>query len=132
MGPSDGKPTDNTLRRWLNFGKSGAKLIWGCEAVAVTHDGRANPNQLMINDANLSDLERLRTSLVKIHRDLYGNTDDLLVGLQLTHSGRFARPNAGGKLEPVIAYHHPVLDPLFNIDPELSGNHGSRDRCSSC
>jgi Asp-tRNA(Asn)/Glu-tRNA(Gln) amidotransferase A subunit family amidase len=27
-----------------NFGKSGAKMIWGGEAVAVRHDGRANPN----------------------------------------------------------------------------------------
>jgi 2,4-dienoyl-CoA reductase-like NADH-dependent reductase (Old Yellow Enzyme family) len=117
-GTHDGKPTDNTRRRWMNFGKSGAKLIWGCEAVAVTHDGRANPNQLMINDNNLSALEGLRKDLVNTHKEMYGNTDDLLVGLQLTHSGRFARPNHKTRLEPIIAYHHPLLDPLFNIDPD--------------
>ena len=31
------------------FGISGAKLIWGGEAVAVRHDGRANHRQLVIN-----------------------------------------------------------------------------------
>ena len=92
-GTSDGKPTELTYRRWENFGKSGAKLIWGGEAVAVRHDGRANPNQLLITEENLSSLESLRKSLVNAHRDEYGCTDDLLIGLQLTHSGRFSRPN---------------------------------------
>src|SRR6185295_4387456 len=44
-GTADGRPTELTFRRWANFGRSGAKLIWGGEAVAVCHDGRANPNQ---------------------------------------------------------------------------------------
>jgi len=48
-GNSDGTPSENTKRRWSNFGKSGAKLIWGGEAVAVRHDGRANPHQLILN-----------------------------------------------------------------------------------
>ena len=48
-GTADGEPTDLTRRRWRHFGQSGAKLIWGGEAVAVRHDGRANPNQLVIN-----------------------------------------------------------------------------------
>src|SRR5690606_15261937 len=33
-GTEDGAPTDFTLRRWRRFGESGAKLIWGGEAVA--------------------------------------------------------------------------------------------------
>ena len=40
-GTADGNPTELTARRWENFGRSGAKLIWGGEAVAVRHDGRA-------------------------------------------------------------------------------------------
>ena len=32
---SDGSPSELTLRRWRNFGLSGAKLIWGGEAAAV-------------------------------------------------------------------------------------------------
>ena len=92
-GTTDGKPTELTRRRWANFGLSGAKLIWGGEAVAVRHDGRANPNQLLINDGTLNDLESLRELLVSTHAKEFGQTDDLCVGLQLTHSGRFARPN---------------------------------------
>jgi len=55
----DGAPTDLVLRRWRRFGTSGAKLIWGGEAVAVRHDGRANPNQLLINPSTAGDLARL-------------------------------------------------------------------------
>ena len=43
----DGAPSENTVRRWQRFGRSGGKLIWGGEAVAVSHEGRANPNQLL-------------------------------------------------------------------------------------
>lgn len=118
-GTPEGLPTDNTHRRWRNFGRSGAKLIWGGEAVAVRHDGRANPNQLRIDADTLGGLADLRQTLVGAHRDSFGQTDDLVVGLQLTHSGRFARPNVKTRLEPLILYHHPLLDPLFNVDPDL-------------
>ena len=36
---ADGHPTDLVRRRWSNFGRSGAKLIWGGEAAAVRPDG---------------------------------------------------------------------------------------------
>ena len=55
-GTADGKPTEATVRRWKHFGVSGAKLIWGGEAVAVSHEGRANPNQLLINEQTKSEL----------------------------------------------------------------------------
>ena len=54
-GTADGNPSEHTMQRWKKFGRSGAKLIWGGEAVAVSHEGRANPNQLGIVD---DDLER--------------------------------------------------------------------------
>src|SRR5580658_10312904 len=54
-GTTDGRPSELTRRRWRNFGLSGAKLIWGGEAVAVRHDGRANPNQLVIDDSTVKD-----------------------------------------------------------------------------
>ncbi len=116
-GTTDGHPTELTQRRWKRFGLSGAKLIWGGEAVAVQPDGRANPNQLMINAATVGDLAHLREILIAAHREQFGTTDDLLIGLQLTHSGRFARPT--GALEPRILYHHPLLDSKFGVDPEL-------------
>ena len=118
-GTLDGQPSEKTLRRWANFGRSGAKLIWGGEAVAVRHDGRANPNQLMIKEHTLSGLEKLYETLVQNHRERFGSTEDLLVGLQLTHSGRFARPNEKTRLEPKILYHHQVLDQIFNLDPDM-------------
>jgi len=114
-GTTDGKPTELTFRRWRNFGLSGAKLIWGGEAAAVRPDGRANPNQLMMLDENMTEIESLRQALVDEHKAHYDSTDDLLVGLQLTHSGRFCRPNEKTKLEPKILYHHPLLDKIFNI-----------------
>jgi NADPH2 dehydrogenase len=113
-GATDGRTTDLVLRRWQRFGQSGAKLIWGCEAVAVRPDGRANPNQLMITPQTVGSLAAARAMLVQAHEERFGRSDDLLVGLQLTHSGRFARPHSK-KLEPVILYHHPILDKKFGV-----------------
>ena len=45
----DGKPTEDLIRRWTRFGESGAKFLWGLEAMAVRRDGRANPNQLILS-----------------------------------------------------------------------------------
>ena len=112
----DGSPSEHTLRRWRNFGHSGAKLIWGGEAAAVQPEGRANPNQTLGTIENRNGLTRLRDTLVEAHAHDFGSTDDLVIGLQLTHSGRFCRPN-DQKLEPRIAYHHPLLDAKFNIAP---------------
>lgn len=106
---SDGRPSDLVRRRWQRFGESGAKLIWGGEAVAVRPDGRANPRQLVLNDANAASIGALRELLVTTHAR-HSSTDDLMVGLQLTHSGRWARPNDFKTFEPRIAYRHPLLD----------------------
>jgi NADPH2 dehydrogenase len=116
-GTMDGHPSDLTYRRWKNFGLSGAKLIWGGEAVAVRHDGRANAKQLIINEDTVDDIAKLRQTLVDAHAETFGSTDGLYVGLQLTHSGRFCRPNSG-KLEPKVAYRHPLLDKKFNVDDD--------------
>lgn len=116
-GTTDGRPTEETVRRWQHFGVSGSKLIWGGEAVAVRHDGRANPNQLLINEKNLRELAKLRETLVMIHEREYGTSSDLLVGLQLTHSGRYCKPNRKDCMEPQILYHHPVLDRKLGLPP---------------
>ncbi len=79
-------------------------------------DGRANPNQLLALESNRSGLAKLRETLFAAHAERHATMDDLLVGLQLTHSGRFCRPNTK-QLEPRIAYHHPLLDEKFGIDP---------------
>jgi len=109
-GTVEGRPSDLTRRRWQRFGESGAKLIWGGEAFAVQHDGRANPHQLCLGPTSEEDLTELRTLLVDAHAAKHGPTDDLVVGLQLTHSGRYARPDEGRPLQPIVAYAHPLLD----------------------
>jgi 2,4-dienoyl-CoA reductase-like NADH-dependent reductase (Old Yellow Enzyme family) len=120
-GTTDGQPTEHGLRRWRHFGQSGAKLIWGGEAFAVQGDGRANPNQIGIIDGDYAKAEKgaalLLKNLLDAHYEKFGKTDDLLVGLQLTHSGRFCRPTDKKKLHPKIVYHHPLLDRKFHIDP---------------
>ena len=113
-GTIDGKTTQLVRRRWQRFGQSGAKLIWGGEAVAVLPEGRANPNQLIINEANLSDLASLRETLVRAHTERW-SADNLYIGLQLTHSGRFCRPTDKRKLAPRILYSHPLLNKKFNL-----------------
>jgi 2,4-dienoyl-CoA reductase-like NADH-dependent reductase (Old Yellow Enzyme family) len=117
---ADGSPSEHTLRRWRHFGLSGAKWIWGGEAAAVQPDGRANPRQTLATADNHAGLARLLEELLDAHRESFGSTDDLLVGLQLTHSGRFSRPHSK-RLEPRIAYHHPLLDAKFGIDPQNQG-----------
>lgn len=112
-GTSDGMPTDLTRRRWRRFGGSGAGWIWGGEAVAVRADGRANPHQLWIRDRSAAAIGELRRELLEAARraaESGGSTaGQPLVGLQLTHSGRWSRPTEAGPA-PRIAFRHPVLD----------------------
>ena len=114
-GTRSGGVTDDMRRRWVRFGASGAKLIYGGEAMAVCSEGRANPNQLVINAENKAGLADLRETLVRAHAERYGNADDLVIGFQLTHSGRFCKPNDKNRLEPRVAYRHPILDKRFNV-----------------
>ncbi len=114
-GTPTGGVTDDVLRRWRRFGESGAKLICGGEAMAVRPDGRANPHQLIINEQNQSGLAALRETLVKAHRERFGTVDDLVIGFQLTHSGRFCKPTDQARLEPRVAYRHPILDRKFGV-----------------
>jgi 2,4-dienoyl-CoA reductase-like NADH-dependent reductase (Old Yellow Enzyme family) len=114
-GTLDGRPSEHTLRRWRRFGQSGAKLIWGGEAVAVRHEGRANPNQLVIAEHTREGLAQLRAVLIEEHKKVAGSDQGLLIGLQLTHSGRYCRPNADGRSEPRILFRHPILDRRLNL-----------------
>jgi NADPH2 dehydrogenase len=111
----DGNISENMLRRWHRLGTSGGKLIWGCEAAAVSHTGRANPNQLIVSAHTLKGLQQLRAALVKGHRETTGSDKDLLIGLQLTHSGRYCRPNEHARPEPRILYRHPILDQRLGL-----------------
>ena len=118
-GTRDGSPSDLTLRRWRRFGRSGAALIWGGEAYAVQADGRANPNQLYLDDEEKA-VRELGTLLDEIRqgRREIGAGDDLgPVGLQLTHSGRWSRPE--GPMAPRPATRDALLDARAGADVEI-------------
>jgi 2,4-dienoyl-CoA reductase-like NADH-dependent reductase (Old Yellow Enzyme family) len=114
-GTREGAPSELTLRRWRRFGASGAGWIWGGEAVAVRPDGRANPQQLVASEANLAGLAQLRTALLEAARD--AGYAEPVVGLQLTHSGRWSVPEPGAR-RPRVAYRHPILDRRVGIDDD--------------
>ncbi len=113
-GTLDGRPDELTVRRYRRFGDGGAKLIWG-EATAVVEEGRANPRQLLLTDATAPALEQMLLECRRAHREAFGSDDDFVVGLQLTHSGRYSYRR------PLIAFHDPVLDPRTPADKE-TGN----------
>jgi NADPH2 dehydrogenase len=106
-GTRDGLPTELTERRWRRFGASGAGWIWGGEAVAVRPEGRANPHQLVIDERTAPALARLREALVAEARR--HERPEPVVGLQLTHSGRWSIPEPGAR-RPRTAHRHPILD----------------------
>jgi 2,4-dienoyl-CoA reductase-like NADH-dependent reductase (Old Yellow Enzyme family) len=103
-GTATGGVTEPMVRRWARFGESGAKLIWGGEAMAVRPDGRANPRQLIINRENQAGIAQLRETLLASHREKFG-------------AGRFCRPHSK-TWESRIAYRHPLLDTKFNVQSD--------------
>lgn len=104
-GTLDGLPDELTFRRYLRFGSGGAKLIWG-EATAITDEGRMNSRQLWLHEGSAAAIEKMLADCRAAHRAAFGHDRDLLLGLQLTHSGRFSFRR------PLLATHDPILDPL--------------------
>lgn len=108
-GTLGGAPDELTLRRYQRFGTGGAKLIWG-EAAAVLDEARANSRQLLCTDPNAKALGDMLAECKKAHREAFGSDSGFVVGLQLTHSGRYSYR------KPLIAMHDPVLDPRIIVD----------------
>lgn len=104
-GTLDGLPDELTFRRYVRFGSGGAKLIWG-EATAIADEGRMNSRQLWLHEGSAAAIETMLADCRAAHREACGQDRDLLLGLQLTHSGRFSFRR------PLLATHDPILDPL--------------------
>ncbi len=114
-GDPSGRPTDLTLRRYKRYAEGGASVVW-FEATALTPDGRSNPRQLFINPESRDGFKRLvKETRLAAHRK-FGHDHNLILILQLTHSGRFAKPD--GRPAPVIAQHSPLLDDKLGLSPE--------------
>ncbi len=108
-GCPDGSPGELTLRRVKRMAAGGAGLIW-IEATSVVEEGRTSRSQLWITEKNLDSFKRLAEIA---HEASHGAP----VILQLTHSGRFSRPDDTPR--PVIAQHNPVMNEKMRLDPSL-------------
>ncbi len=110
-GTADGSPDVLTLRRYERFAKGGPGIIW-FEATAVLPEARANPRQLYITKENVcafsQAVEMIRSVCMR------ENGYEPLIFCQLTHSGRYSKPQ--GVPAPLIAYNNP----LFEKDKPLS------------
>lgn len=110
MEGCDSKPnggvSELVRRRYRRFAQGGSGLIWW-EACAVAAEGRANPLQMMLTQENQDDFARL-TEEVRRESEQKNQTAPIQI-LQLTHSGRYARPNEGGA-QPMIPQRDPILD----------------------
>lgn len=112
----DGSPSDWVLNRWRNFGLSGSQLIWGGEAHALYQEIRANPRQTCAfgKDESLRRMSLMRQAALEGRKLVYGD-ENIVLGLQLTHSGIFSMPYPGGGRNSVPAQSnpHPVKYPFF-------------------
>ncbi|MBQ2904479.1 MAG: flavin oxidoreductase/NADH oxidase [Clostridia bacterium] len=98
-GTKEGAIDELTARRYRRFAKSGAGIIW-FEATAVCPEGRANPRQLYLNEETKESFKAL---ICEIRRtSLSENGFEPIIIVQLTHSGRFSKPD--GTPEPIVAY----------------------------
>lgn len=104
----DGSPSELTFRRVRRMASGGAGLVW-IEATSVVEEGRTSRGQLWITEENLDSFKKLAETA----HELSGSAP---VILQLTHSGRFSRPDNTPR--PVISYHNPVMNEKFAIDPD--------------
>ncbi|MBO5410556.1 MAG: flavin oxidoreductase/NADH oxidase [Clostridia bacterium] len=104
-GTPGGAIGELTRRRYHRFAESGAGVIW-FEATAVTSEGRANPRQLFINPETVDSFKAIVSEIKEISAK--ENGFEPIVIVQLTHSGRFSKPN--GTPEPIVAYRNSLWE----------------------
>jgi 2,4-dienoyl-CoA reductase-like NADH-dependent reductase (Old Yellow Enzyme family) len=104
---ADGSPSDLVKRRYHRFAAGGYGLIWW-EACAVMEEGRANDRQMWLHRDNIQSFRTLLSDTKDQARKIHGH--DTVNILQLTHSGRYARP-FGHDARPIFAQHDKLLDP---------------------
>ncbi len=103
----DGAPGELAFRRYRRFAGGGSGLIW-FEAASVVPEGRSNPRQLHLHEGTLDEFSRLVEDTRSAAAGNFGPDHRPLLVLQLTHSGRFSRPE--GVPRPMAAAANPVID----------------------
>ncbi|MBQ7727750.1 MAG: flavin oxidoreductase/NADH oxidase [Clostridia bacterium] len=112
-GTPDGIPDELTVRRYVRFAHGGPGLIW-FEATAVMREGRANPRQMFLDEKNLDAFKKF---VEGIREESVKTTGiDPIIICQLTHSGRYSKPN--GVPEPLVAYLNPLFEKDKPLDPD--------------
>ncbi|UCC98263.1 MAG: FAD-dependent oxidoreductase [Phycisphaerales bacterium] len=109
-GDSQGRPGKLTLRRYERFAAGGAGLIWA-EATAVVPEGRANPRQLWLHRENKESFASMVKMMRQAAAESMGPSHQPVIVLQLTHSGRYSRPESTA--HPIIAQRDPYRDALI-------------------
>ena len=109
----DGAPGELAVRRYQRYAAGGSGLIW-FEATAVVPEGRANPRQFFLHEHNLAEFRRLVTATRSAANDAMGSDHDPTLVLQITHSGRWSKPD--GTPRPIVAHHNRTLDEMVGID----------------
>lgn len=97
---TDGSPSELTVEKYVKAARSGAGVVW-FEANAVCPDGRTNPRQMMLTQANVSAFKDLLRKMREIAKKECGISPIFI--LQLTHSGRQS-------IVPMIAYRNSVYE----------------------
>ncbi len=110
-GTPDGLPDTLTRRRYLRFAHGGPGIVW-FEATAVMPEARANPRQLCIDEKNYMGFAALAEEIRETCMRENGYAP--LIFMQLTHSGRYSRPE--GTPAPWIAYNNPIFEREHPID----------------
>jgi len=103
----DGSPSDLTFRRYKRFSTGGSALIW-FEATSVVPEGRSNPRQLWLHRQSVDGFTRLVAEVREEAIRILGAGHDIYCVLQLTHSGRYSKPE--GNSQPCVALYNPILD----------------------
>lgn len=105
----NGAPSELTRKKYLNFAKSGAGIIW-FEACAVCEEGKTNLRQMFLTEENVCEFRSLLDEMREI--SIRENGFAPLTILQLTHSGRQS-------IRPMIAYRNPVYEEKRPVDDSM-------------
>ncbi|MFC2084722.1 hypothetical protein ACFLS9_06670 [Bacteroidota bacterium] len=103
----DGSPSELTFRRYKRYAEGGNGLIW-FEATSVVREGRSNPMNLWLNRNNVDNYKRLVEFTRNSAHTRLGSSHDLFLVLQLTHAGRYSKPE--GRPLPQAVKFNPYLD----------------------
>jgi 2,4-dienoyl-CoA reductase-like NADH-dependent reductase (Old Yellow Enzyme family) len=104
---ADGAPSDLTRRRYRRYAEGGNGMIW-FEATSVMHEGRSNPRQPLLTRETQPAFRALVELTRQSARRRFGERHQVVLVLQLTHSGRYSNPDSAPAGR--IACANPLLD----------------------